>query len=83
MRVLVENGVGTPGLVEKARAKLVDAGFRFLNGGNASSFGDDPSTVLVADGTTRAWPAAAGWPTRSACRPSAVLPNARGQTSPT
>ena len=37
--MLVENGVGTPGLVEQARAKLVDDGFRFINGGNASTFG--------------------------------------------
>ncbi len=79
VRVLVENGLGTPGLVEKARAKLVDAGFRFLNGGNASSFSDKPSTVLVADGTDesiaggRRVAAALGLPADS------VLPNARGQ----
>ncbi|MGH8894085.1 MAG: LCP family protein, partial [Actinomycetes bacterium] len=51
VRVLVENGVGTPGLVEQARAKLVAAGFRFVNGGNAGSFGAGPSTVLIPDGT--------------------------------
>ena len=53
LRVLVENGVGTPGLVEKARTKLVDAGFRFINGGNASPFNSDPSGVLVPDGTDK------------------------------
>lgn len=51
LRVLVENGVGTPGLVERAREKLVDAGFRFVNGGNAAEFTGDPSAVIVPDGT--------------------------------
>ena len=53
LRVLVENGVGTPGLVEQARTKLVDDGFRFVNGGNASEFGLATSLVLVPDGTSR------------------------------
>ena len=53
VRVLVENGVGTPGLVEKARTKLVADGFRFVNGGNASSFGAEPSAVLIPDGTEK------------------------------
>ena len=38
VRVLVENGVGTPDLVEQARTKLVDDGFQFINGGNAPTF---------------------------------------------
>ncbi|MEP6760432.1 MAG: LCP family protein [Sporichthyaceae bacterium] len=49
VRVLVQNGVGTPGLVDKARTKLVKAGFRFVNGNNASEFGHKQSTVLIAD----------------------------------
>jgi hypothetical protein len=53
LRVLVENGVGTPGLVEKARAKLVDDGFRFVNGGNAASFDFDESAVIIPDGTEK------------------------------
>ena len=53
LRVLVENGVGTPGLVEKARAKLVDDGFRFVNGGNAASFDFDESAVIIPDGTAK------------------------------
>ncbi len=53
VRVLVENGVGTPGLVEKARARLVDAGFRFVNGGNAGEFSRKPSAVLIPDGTEK------------------------------
>lgn len=51
LRVLVENGVGSPGLVERAREKLVAAGFRFVNGGNAAEFSDEPSSVIVPDGT--------------------------------
>jgi hypothetical protein len=51
LRVLVENGVGTPGLVEKARARLVDDGFRFVNGGNAADFGFEQSAVIIPDGT--------------------------------
>jgi anionic cell wall polymer biosynthesis LytR-Cps2A-Psr (LCP) family protein len=53
LRVLVENGVGTPGLVEKARAKLVDDGYRFVNGGNAASFDFDESAVIIPDGTAK------------------------------
>jgi hypothetical protein len=80
LRVLVENGVGTPGLVEKARTKLVDAGFRFVNGGNASPFSSDPTEILVPDGTDESIgrgnrvAQALGLPT------SAVVPADRGQT---
>jgi hypothetical protein len=49
VRVLVQNGVGTPGLVDKARTKLVKAGFRFVNGGNAPEFGQKTSAVLIPD----------------------------------
>lgn len=51
LRVLVENGVGTPGLVELARAKLVADGFRFVNGGNAANFGVEESAVFISNGT--------------------------------
>jgi hypothetical protein len=51
VRVLVENGVGTPDLVEKARTRLVKSGFQFVNGGNASSFGVKSSVVLIKNGT--------------------------------
>jgi hypothetical protein len=46
-RVLVQNGVGTPGLADRARDRLVDAGFRFVAGGNASTLGRQESAVLV------------------------------------
>ena len=51
VRVLVQNGVGTPGLVDKARTKLVAAGFRFVNGNNAPEFGQKNSAVLIPDST--------------------------------
>lgn len=49
--VLVQNGVGTPGLDDKARVKLTAAGISFISGGNASSFANPTSTILIADGT--------------------------------
>ena len=51
VRVLVQNGVGTPGLVDKARTRLVDAGLRFVNGGNAAQFGRTTTVVLIPDGS--------------------------------
>jgi anionic cell wall polymer biosynthesis LytR-Cps2A-Psr (LCP) family protein len=80
LRVLVENGVGTPGLVEKARTKLVDDGFRFVNGGNAASFDNEESAVIIPDGTQQSVSrgervaASLGLPTTS------VVPSDRGQT---
>lgn len=80
LRVLVENGVGTPGLVERAREKLVAAGFRFVNGGNASTFTAEPSVVIIPDGTEQSVrrgqrvAAALGLPE------SAIAPSDRGQT---
>ena len=51
-RVLVLNGVGTPGLGERVRAKLVPAGFVFVGSRNAPSFGYAQTQVLVKDATT-------------------------------
>jgi LytR_cpsA_psr family/LytR cell envelope-related transcriptional attenuator len=48
---LIQNGVGTPGLDEKARQKLAAAGIQYIDGANASSFGNATSTVLIADGS--------------------------------
>jgi hypothetical protein len=52
LRVLVENGVGTPGLADRARSKLVDAGMRFVNGGNATQFGFTQTVVLIPDASS-------------------------------
>jgi hypothetical protein len=48
-RVLVQNGVGTPGLAVSACDKLVKAGFAFAGSGNANSFSNKPSAVVVFD----------------------------------
>lgn len=48
-RVLVQNGVGTPGIGETARSKLEQAGFVYVPGGNVEGFpnAESPSVVLV------------------------------------
>ena len=51
VRVLVQNGVGSPGLNSAARQLLVDAGFTYVNGGNAPTFGVAASQILVPDAT--------------------------------
>ncbi len=50
-RVLVLNGVGTPGLGEAVRTRLVDAGFVFAGSDNAPSFGYRTTQVLVPAAT--------------------------------
>jgi len=47
IRVVVQNGVGTPGLSAKARAKLLVAGLTYVGGGNAGESGYPQSQVLV------------------------------------
>jgi hypothetical protein len=48
-RILLQNGVGTPGLVGPACQRLVAAGFTIVGSGNASSFDFNQSKVLVFD----------------------------------
>ena len=50
-RVLVQNGVGTPGLGASARDRLVGAGMVYINGGNAEQFGEEQTLVIVEDAT--------------------------------
>jgi hypothetical protein len=50
-RVLVLNGVGTPGLGQKVRAKIVPAGFVFVGSRNADHFGQCCTQVLVKEQT--------------------------------
>ena len=52
-RVLVLNGVGTPGLGAQVREKLVAAGFVFVGSRNADHFGYPTTQVLVKDATTQ------------------------------
>jgi len=51
VRVLVQNGVGTPGLNAAARQLLVGAGFSYVNGGNAPKFGQAKTAIVVPDGS--------------------------------
>jgi LCP family protein required for cell wall assembly len=53
-RVLVLNGVGTPGIGEKVRARLVPAGFVFVASRNNPSFGVTKTRVLVKEATPAA-----------------------------
>ncbi|MDT7537029.1 MAG: hypothetical protein QOI82_614 [Actinomycetota bacterium] len=53
-RVLVLNGVGTPGIGEKVRGRLVPAGFVFVASRNNSSFGIEKTKVLVKEATPEA-----------------------------
>jgi hypothetical protein len=49
VRVLVQNGVGTPGLGARAGARLVAAGLTYIEGGNAPAFGYRRSYILILD----------------------------------
>lgn len=53
-RVLVQNGVGTPGLGAEARDRLVSAGMVYINGGNAEEFGRLATLVIVEDASAAA-----------------------------
>jgi hypothetical protein len=46
-RILLQNGVGTPGLVGPACQRLVAAGFTVVGSGNANNFNFSQSKVLV------------------------------------
>jgi hypothetical protein len=59
VRALVQNGVGTPGLNDKARTALLDAGYAYIDGGNAATLGRAKTTILVPDSS----PTAMGWGT--------------------
>lgn len=50
-RVLVQNGLGTPGLGAAARDRLVAAGLVYINGGNAEEFGQKRTRIILADGS--------------------------------
>ena len=51
IKVLVENGVGTPGLEQVAADLLRKSGYEFVNGGNASQFGNEKTDILIPDST--------------------------------
>jgi len=81
VRVLVENGIGTPDLVTAARTKLVKDGFQFITGGNASAFSaTDPSVVLIGDGSDRNQARGARVAKSLGLPSSSIQINPRGQT---
>ncbi len=51
VRVLVQNGNGSPGLNTAARQLLVDAGYTFINGQNAPTLGQPTTAIIVPDET--------------------------------
>ena len=53
-RVLVLNGVGTPGIGDKVRAKIVPAGFVFVASRNNATFGVAKTRVLIKEATPEA-----------------------------
>ncbi len=53
VRVLVQNGVGTPGLGSTARDRLVEADFTYVNGGNAAQFGRVETWVIIPTAAAR------------------------------
>jgi anionic cell wall polymer biosynthesis LytR-Cps2A-Psr (LCP) family protein len=81
VRVLVENGVGTPDLLASARAKLVDAGFRFITGGNASELSaTDATVVLIEDGSQKSQARGARVAKSLKLPSNSIQINPRGQT---
>jgi anionic cell wall polymer biosynthesis LytR-Cps2A-Psr (LCP) family protein len=81
VRVLVENGIGTPDLVTAARAKLVKDGFQFITGGNAADLSStDASVVLIEDGSDKSQARGARVAKSLGLPPSSIQLNPRGQT---
>jgi hypothetical protein len=76
----VENGVGTPDLIVPARSKLVALGLRFINGGNAANLSNEPSVVLVEDGTEQSTKRGERVAKALGLPESAIAVNPRGQT---
>ncbi|HET6909308.1 MAG TPA: LCP family protein [Mycobacteriales bacterium] len=52
--VLIQNGTGTPGLVQSACDRLLPAGYVFAGSGNAPTFNYKTSQVIVFDSTIAA-----------------------------
>lgn len=52
IKVLVQNGVGSPGISEEAAALLREEGYEYVNGGNAEPFDKEASVILIPDAST-------------------------------
>jgi hypothetical protein len=80
VRVLVQNGVGTPGLGAEAFGQLHKAGFAFVPGGNANHFGYKKTVVLIPEGSST-WIAQGQKVAKTLGVPaSAVMINSQGLT---
>jgi hypothetical protein len=80
VRVLVQNGVGTPGLGETTRKRLIAAGLTYVNGGNAAQFGYAKSVVLIPDASTQSRREGADVAAALRLPPSSLRIAAQGQT---
>jgi anionic cell wall polymer biosynthesis LytR-Cps2A-Psr (LCP) family protein len=80
VRVLVQNGVGTPGLNAAARQLLVGAGFSYVNGGNAPKFGQVKTVIVVPDGSAESLQWGADIATALRVPPTAVSVAAQPQS---
>ena len=79
-RVLVQNGVGTPLLNTGARDLLVEAGYTFVNGGNAAVRGLAATQVVVPDRTPESLTIGADIAKTLKVPSSAVVVAAEGQS---
>jgi anionic cell wall polymer biosynthesis LytR-Cps2A-Psr (LCP) family protein len=80
VRVLVQNGVGTPGLNASARQLLVDAGFTYVNGANAPALGQAKTAIIVPDSGSASLTWGTDIATALRVPPTAVQVAATGQT---
>lgn len=80
VRVLVQNGVGTPGLNTVARQRLVDAGYTFVNGGNAAVRGLAATQVIMPDRSKESLALGAEIATALQVPPTAVVVTTDGQS---
>ncbi len=80
VRVLVQNGVGTPGLGSSARDRLVADGFTYVAGGNAAKFGTPKSLVLITESTAAKRAEGAAIATALGLPDSAVRLTSQGQS---
>jgi hypothetical protein len=77
--VLVQNGVGTPGLGASARDDLVGAGMVYINGGNAEEFGQPTTQVIIGDATAESQQVGAEVAQALGVPPTAVVVSEDGQ----
>ena len=83
VRVLVQNGVRTPGLNAAARQLLIDAGFTYVNGANASVSNLQTTQIVVPDSSDESASGAPTSPPRSVLPATDVVVDSWVRASPT